>query len=86
LAGQKVSAFSIDICTYLLSKFLCKGAPSIITLTLSFRLFNSRIVRNTFEKGVREVMPRVILKESIVCYKAILGPVIIVLKKARSKC
>jgi hypothetical protein len=30
---------------------------------------------------VREVMPRAILKESIVCYKAILGPVIIVLKK-----
>jgi hypothetical protein len=26
-------------------------------------------------------MPRAILKESIVCYKAILGPVIIVLKK-----
>jgi hypothetical protein len=36
-----------------LANFSVSGAPSIITLTLSFRLFNSRIVRNTFEKGVR---------------------------------
>jgi len=44
-------------------------------------VFNSRIVRKVFEERVRELMPKAILKEPIVGYKAILGPIIIALKR-----
>jgi N-acetylglucosamine kinase-like BadF-type ATPase len=44
-------------------------------------VFNSRIVRKIFEEKIRELMPKAILKEPIIGYKAILGPIIIALKR-----
>jgi N-acetylglucosamine kinase-like BadF-type ATPase len=44
-------------------------------------VFNSRIVRKIFEEKIRELMPKAILKEPIIGYKAILGPIIIALRR-----
>jgi N-acetylglucosamine kinase-like BadF-type ATPase len=44
-------------------------------------VFNSRIVRKIFEEKIRELMPKTILKEPIIGYKAILGPIIIALRR-----
>uniref|UniRef100_A0A7C5XKZ1 ATPase BadF/BadG/BcrA/BcrD type domain-containing protein n=1 Tax=Ignisphaera aggregans TaxID=334771 RepID=A0A7C5XKZ1_9CREN len=44
-------------------------------------VFNSKIVKNMFYERIKKMLPKAILKEPIIGYKAILGPIIIALKK-----
>jgi N-acetylglucosamine kinase-like BadF-type ATPase len=46
-------------------------------------VFTSRVVRRTFEDEVRRLLPRSKLREPLIGYKALVGPVIIVLRKLR---
>ncbi len=44
-------------------------------------VFKSKIVRRVFEENIRKMLRKAILKEPIIGYKAIIGPIIIALRK-----
>ena len=74
-AGEELA-----LATYNVAQKLDMLNESIIVGSVG-SVFNSRIVRKIFEEKIRELMPKAILKEPIIGYKAILGPIIIALRR-----